>query len=475
MNNFRHLLRYGTNAEQKYFTDDLANFYDGIIINANMAAFSPDAMAIFIVKKTTVKPFIIDPITHAFQHDQSFISNISETKKKIIIKKSISNLINSYGEELRDIVSESSSDVLTPKKQLNVSDINSGFIESFTENVLNFQRNISLSRKVEDYREYLIFSPDGQSSDIELNLKPMFLVAPYFYISNDELGWVDKNIQFIQKSKEKLLADESLLAQITVSHELIEMANGDYANSDLKKFVINEYKRQNNVSGYLIWINGFVEHEESIENITVYLDMIADLRTSGEVKIYSLYGSYLSEILTNPGLNLLDGVCHGLEYGESREVIPVGGGLPVPKFYFYPIHKRVGFFEMFRFLSSLKIESREKYLKEICDCNTCKSLISSKDIVSDFKIGFGEVKKSTFQVNGRLVSREFATSQTKDRSLRHYLESKKKEFDFVESKNPNDIINQLDESYEKYKNSFGANGAEHLSRWSNVLNAFLKK
>jgi hypothetical protein len=473
MNNFRHLLRYGTNAEQKYFTDDLAGLYDGIIINANMAAFSPDAMAIFVVKKTTSKPFIIDPITHAFQHDQSFISSISEDKKKIVIKKSISNLIKNYGDELKDKISESSTNCLLPKKQLEPADIDAGFIDSFTENVLNFQRNISLSKKVDDYKEYLAFSKDGQPNDMELNLKPMFLVAPYFYI--DIHDWVEKNIKLIEKSKEKLVEGESLLAQITISHQYIKDAKGNYDGSELKK-IIGEYKEQNNVNGYLIWVDGFREHEENSENLSVYLEMVADLKSlGGGVKVYSLYGSYFSTILTNPALNLLDGICHGLEYGEAREVVPVGGGLPVPKFYFYPIHKRVSFFEMFRFLSLAKIELRGKYISEVCDCDTCKSLINSNDVIGDFERSFGESKKSTFQVSGRLVSREFATSQTKDRSLRHYLESKKKEFDFVNVKPIEEAIKQLNESHEKYKDSFGLTNVEHLNKWSKALDIFLQK
>ena len=70
----RHFLRYGTNAEQKHFhTDGLETLYDAVVINANMIAFSPDTIANFIVKKTVSKPFFIDPITHAFQHNQSFI------------------------------------------------------------------------------------------------------------------------------------------------------------------------------------------------------------------------------------------------------------------------------------------------------------------------------------------------------------------------------------------------------------------
>ena len=100
MENFKHLLRFGTNAEQKYFVDGLENLYNGIVINANMAAFSPDAMAIFVVKKTPTKPFIIDPITHAFQHDQSFISSMGTDRKS---KKNVTAQLGGFCVTLWDL------------------------------------------------------------------------------------------------------------------------------------------------------------------------------------------------------------------------------------------------------------------------------------------------------------------------------------------------------------------------------------
>jgi hypothetical protein len=145
----RHLLRYGTNAGQKYFHQNgLECLYDAMVINANMIAFSPDTISNFIAKKTVSKPFFIDPITHAFQHNQSFICDSGGKK----IKKSISKLIVAYGNALKDKICTEDDKDFMPTKQLEIGDIDEEFIESFTKNVLSFQKDVSKAKKTDDYK-----------------------------------------------------------------------------------------------------------------------------------------------------------------------------------------------------------------------------------------------------------------------------------------------------------------------------------
>ncbi len=468
-----HLLRYGTNAEQKYFFGNgLENNYDKIVINANMVAFSPVALASFIVKSTTEQPFIIDPITHAFQHNQSFILGSDDEK----IKKSISNLIIQYGDELKNLITgciedKNGKEILIPKKPLYPDDVDEQFIETFTANVLNYQKNISVEKKVDQYKEYIDYANEKEEDfDIEFKSKPEFLIAPYFYI--DKTEWVEKNVALINKAK-VIERDLPVYGQIVLSKKFIEKARENFDDSELKKAIIDRYI-DSNADGFLLWIDNYVEHEEISENLDIYIKLLNEIKTRTSKKIYSLYGSYFSILLSNNDVGLLDGVCHGLEYGESRPVVPVGGGLPVPKFYLYPLHKRISYKEMLTILEILNISEYQIFKDKICSCSTCNAHLSEyKDFIENFQAVFGRVKKSTFKVNGRLVSREFATTETKDVSLRHYLEVKRKEFEDIREKNIQSLLGDLNTNYETFKNHFDNNSIEHLQEWKKSIEKFL--
>ena len=68
-----HWMMFGTFAEQRHFTYPTKDTYNGAIINGNMAAHAPDGLAVFLLEKTSNLPYIIDPLTHAFQHDPEMI------------------------------------------------------------------------------------------------------------------------------------------------------------------------------------------------------------------------------------------------------------------------------------------------------------------------------------------------------------------------------------------------------------------
>ncbi len=57
-------------AEQNFFAYPTPDTYQGVIINANMAAYAPAGIAAFLLEKTAAKTrYVVDPLTHAFQHD----------------------------------------------------------------------------------------------------------------------------------------------------------------------------------------------------------------------------------------------------------------------------------------------------------------------------------------------------------------------------------------------------------------------
>lgn len=471
MTNPLHIVRYGTNGDQKFFSTNCDKCYDCVAINANMIAFSPNALSIFINKKAVGKGFFIDPITHAFQHSQSFITDESGRK----IKKSISNLIKAYtvGNKLQELITtDGEKNSLGTNRSLVPSDLDTDFVQSFAKNVLEYQINL-VSKKGSEMSEYINFAAqsDPTLSDLTLNQKPIFLVAPYFYLdgleNNDK--WLEKNIELLKVSSD-LKQSNKLFAQIVISRKLIERATiNTYEKSELKTKIIAKYKEAL-VDGFLLWIDEFSEHDEIAPTLETYNELLKDLKSTGK-KVIALYGGYYSVILSSKDVGLLDGIAHGLEYGEKRGVIPVGGGLPVAKFYFYPLHKRINYSDMVRSLISLRIKTKEDYFEKICKCEMCKELVKSDKVLEEF-MAYGESEPSTFKRGDTIVTMSFSTSKAKAFSLTHYLLSKSKEFEEA-NKDIKVIIAELDEALALYKDYFDDQSTSHLQEWSKAITSLL--
>lgn len=458
----KHILRYGTHADQKFFKD-CSGCYDMIAINANMIAFSPKALAIFVGKKTINKPFFIDPITHLFQHSQSFISNDSGE-----IKKSISNLIKAYANDLTLLndIEDIKEKYLLLKEALKQTEPQIDTLKKFTQNVLEYQTNFLTEKKADSYKKFIDWAREKGSTINNFCDTPDFLVAPYFYLT-ESADWLDKNIQFINIAKEINHLNKNVFAQIVISKKLIDRPGATMGESMLQN-IINKYKNSL-ADGFLVWVDDYSEQDELAESLKKYLnEILKPLKSTGKM-VYSLYGGYLSTLFTHNEITALDGVSHGMEYGESRAVVPVGGGIPVAKFYFLPLHKRLNLREMIDLLTGLKIKNRNDFFEKICDCPMCKKAIKSDDVLDDFQEAYGQTKPSIVKRGNKLVTMSFSTSETKSRSLEHYLYSKKKELDSVKNKTINELLLELESAHDEYKNYFDVDGIEYLMEWKEVL------
>lgn len=465
MNSKKHILRYGTNADQRYFSGDFENCYNTIAINANMIASSPNALALFVGKNTINKQFFIDPITHLFQHSQAFISGTNGS-----IKRSVDNLISNYSLNILDEQLSTQEKYDFIKSSILADSISDDFVKKFTNNVVSYQENLVINgnKSISDYSKYVDFarSEDPSQSDLEIHQTPEFLVAPYFFIDQD--SWLDKNIIFLKEAINNKKHDKQIFAQIVVSKRMFErgVSDGVIFSEIIKKY------GNSDADGFLLWVDGYSEHDEISNSLIKYKELIQNLRKVKNKPVYVLYGGYFSICLTNSNLDCLDGVAHGLEYGETREVVPVGGGIPVAKYYFYPLHKRMNLKDMIYLLQKLGIKTKEEFFEKICDCPVCKEVIKS-DVLNDFQDGFGKSKPSTFQRGKTLVTMNFSTTETKEKSLKHYLYNKKKEFLFVESNNIDSITKELIGDYEMYKKIVDIDNCQHLDEWSQVFS--LKK
>lgn len=138
------------------------------------------------------------------------------------------------------------------------------------------------------------------------------------------------------------MADEDFSQWLRINTKAIELSKR-YSNSISAQLVINSSilldkgKLDNLVDEYskvkpceiLLWIDNFDEKDVGDVLLNNYLYLLTKFKKQN-IPVSQLYGSYFSLMLINIGL--LQACCHGMEYGESRSVFPVGGGCLFPSF-----------------------------------------------------------------------------------------------------------------------------------------------
>ncbi|MEW6276634.1 MAG: hypothetical protein AB1556_16185 [Bacillota bacterium] len=435
-----HLVRYGIHNDAKYLQNEFLETYDVVVINGNMAAHSATAMAKFISTKAQNKAYLIDPQTHALQHDlKHLVSN-----KTGELKESIQKLLQFFGEPVYSRIKEE-------KRPISFKDFSDrGKKKEFVQNVLQFQKEVLSKQAADDLKYY-------QYAGIENPVQPMVLVAPYFYMEETTLDcWLPLNLEFVETAKQ-LTPNQNIFMQVVISKDILVDMNL------LRQ--LSEKIRESAADGIFLWIDDFDEKEAGLTLLSNYVDLLSNI---GKCKqIINLYGSYFSIALmkTMPGLNLV-GVCHGLEYGESRPVIPVGGGLPVSKFYYPALHSRVRYEDAVR-LARPYLKSKELYFQHVCKCPKCRELMNM-DTLEEAFAAFGEGKPITFKRSNQIVTLNYPTEQAHDNCVKHYLWNKHREFR-ENIKEAGEIANQLAESAREFEDILGTTGINYLLKWAKVL------
>ena len=209
----------------------------------------------------------------------------------------------------------------------------------------------------------------------------------------------------------------------------------------------------------MVWFDQFDEHEATTE-LLKRVKEVARHFAQRDIRLFNAYGGYFSTVLSK--LGLLGGVCHGPEYGESRSVTPVGGGIPVSKFYFPQLHQRLPFAQALRIAQRIGgLGSRDRYMQVVCSCPECKEHVNNP--ARDFGI-YGDFEETRFVRRGTVVSMAYPRPETQEHCTRHYLWNK--HFEFSRSCATADrILDDLDSSIK----AFGPSVTRHLRRWKRVV------
>ncbi|MFZ0890348.1 MAG: hypothetical protein WA005_18055 [Candidatus Binataceae bacterium] len=449
-----HGVRYGTPADQKFLLGQYLSSYEYLALNATIIGHAPAAIASLIAQRLKGKPFFVDPQTHAFQHNTSYLESQGETTAGEI-KRSIRTLLKAYGDPAEDRV-------LNQRRPVSSKDFaNDSTRRGFCERVLNFQMNVVQNQleysDAAKYYEYLTIK--GKLAAFANSLRPRVVVAPYFYLAPNLLPeWLNHNVEFARLAREYADShDVGLAVQIVLAREFL-------SSSIMRDKVVRAY-RQTTPELFLVWVSAFSEFTAGEEELAAFVSLLRELGETAEV--VNLYGSYFSFALKQSGtVKRLAGVVHGLEYGEDRDVLPVGGGLPIAKFYVPVLHSRLKFRDAVRAVRELGgFRDRDSYFKAVCACAQCKTLIKGNP-ERDFA-AYGESQPVSFTRKAQPIVTEYPTREAKERCVSHFMWCKKTEFGSRATKNV--ILDEL-KAAARLERVVGPEAA-HCTTWRSVLSS----
>jgi len=449
------IVRYGISADQRYLTGDFVDTYAATMINGNMVAHIPAALAQFLGERASgasgPKPFIIDPQTHAFQHDPSKVRTTRTAEdghQEEVTKSSVLRMAEAFGEPVRSRVGEQA--VLPGHFSADP-----GRAAEFCRRVIDFQlTTIENQARDKDFWKYLSYLGVTE-------MRPAAVIAPYFWMTPGTAEqWLPVNTEFIRCAS-GIVAGVPLFAQLVVSRELL-------VDEAWRTRLVANYGEAP-CDGVFLWVDDFREHDVAKDELSAFAGLARELSTRHKKLVVNLYGGYFSILLCRlPELRLLSGVCHGLEYAEDRSVVPVGGGLPMAKFYMPSHHRRLRYPDAVSIVRELGgFRSVLDYHERVCACPVCTELVTANPALDFAK--YGVTFPVTFRRANHFVTLNYPTPETKDYCLRHYLHTKDREFAETARTTALDVSRQLESQHGLAERCLGSSGAQYLLDWAQVV------
>jgi len=453
-----HIYHYNTHAEKRYFLGpEHHGLYDIIALNGNIVSHAPEGVAAFLA--TAAKDFYIDPQTHAFQHATIHLKrDVSDKKKKepprYEFKPSIIKLANErLGAPFSNVITNDRP--ISPTVFFDNGNIKDDVIESVCQSVKQFQLEMIESELDDEAKEFMEGSP---------GFKPKFVIAPYFYLSQHHWReWLEINISCYQRMKE-LVQEVPTYLSLVVSRDALD------SYTDIVT-AISKVKP----NGILLWIDSHFEEELRKSEVGKYIHFTKELKKSTET-LHNSHGGYLSVLLCHSEINGLDGVAHSVNYGEHRNVVPIGGGLPMARFYLHPVHSRLRWGDAADIVQPRGwLDSVDSYRENICKCHQCQELFDEKGSAEKAFDLYGKSNPVTItRRNGTIVRLDYPTKEAKQAATRHYLYNKAKEFDDIQKKTCSELLQDLKTTYNEISAVVGEDAVAHLLTWHEVLNDLLQ-
>jgi len=428
------IIRMGSHAEKDYILKLHAK-YDGIIIGANIIEATAGATASLVGQRLKI-PYYIDPMTYVFGCDLNGIRSEQKRKKKTVIdyKRSYRKLASELGTLF--------SHVLERKTPVNLGDFTSAILNELCQKVVEYQlkRLHTEFEKDEEYKEYAESIP-----------KPTAVFSPYFFIENKD--WLD-----LFFSLSKTTADTK--PGVPVYSVLCADYKWLVENSFTDKVITGIPKT--GIDGIWLWFSNFDEWNVQEQYLKGFKNLVEQLSQKG-LEVYNRHGGYFSLALHEFGMN---GISHGVGYGEKKDVFQIKGPptTPVVQYYLPDVYKRFGVDAIERCLDNLGIKTPQEFYESICDCVICKGVI--KNNLSEF-VSFGDTHYAK-----PTSKKPTQTPAAAKRCRFHFLVNRIRERDFVGGNDLATIVQKIRDAQEKWKEQFPIiNNSRHISRWMSVLSS----
>jgi hypothetical protein len=189
----------------------------------------------------------------------------------------------------------------------------------------------------------------------------------------------------------------------------------------------------------LLWIDKLDGYRDPVSDLKAFLDLVSAFR-GRRARVFNLFGDYFSVMAMRLGLS---GVGHGVGYGESREALTRGGGLPAERYYIPALHRFYPPPDAERVL--WEVTDRDL----LCNCEFCAPHIE----------------------NGKLR----VSHMSREDLLIHFLRKRRDEIDHVLNTDLSELISELAQAEEGIAPAVRFPGVDigHLARWREALQAFV--
>ncbi len=442
MDNNLKLLRYNTGTDKQVLIQ-FKNDFSAVIFNATIVAYSKSAVADLV--SVHKNQYIIDPQTHIYQQSIEDVRTQSKSGE-FIIKKSVIKYLDELPSELK-------SEFISRNGCLPTS-VLSAYIDSLVDAVYDFETSyVNQYVKSKEYDKYLEFAQIGPKAAVA--------IAPYFMIKSSytdfEINdWITLNAKFAKKFIQKNNGNYPVGVQIVLDKQILVK----------KGFVKQLCKAYQGINAefVFIWIDEFDLFATTNAHRIAFKELLMEL-TALKMKPIMAYGGYDAILLCHNDLPYrMHGVAQSVGYGENRAVTPVGGGLPVNKYYFYPLHDRLkmseasGILRAKGFFSMDSQKASELFYSTICNCKQCKSII--KNNIDNFNL-YNAAIDFTMK-NG--IKRNRPTTEATLIAAKHFMYSKVREWESLERASFNDLKEELISNYRIYN----FDGLQSINDWCKI-------
>ncbi len=428
------IIRMGSHAEKDYILK-LSKQLDGIIIGANVVEATAGATASLVGKKLQL-PYYIDPVTYVFGCTLDGIKSEQKRNKKIVVdyKRAYKKL----APELGDIFSNA----LANNTPIVPGDFTDHVLKSVCQKVVAYQlkRLHAEFEKDDEYKEYASLTPG-----------PSGVFSPYFFISSND--WLEL---FLSLSKTTTDIKPGIPVYSVLCADYKWLADTSFIDN-----IVNELPKTG-VDGVWLWFSMFDEWEVQEKYLRAFKVLVKQLSEKG-LEVYNRHGGYFSLALNKFGMN---GISHGVGYGEKKDVLQIKGppNAPIVRYYLPDIHKRIGTLSIERCLDDLKITTPQGFHDKICSCVICKGVVKNSRL--DFQ-QFGDMHYATLK-----SKRESQTPAAAKRCRFHFLMNRISEKDFIDKNDLSTIIQTISSAEGKWKEQPTiVNNSNHLARWKAILSS----